>query len=168
MTDIFTDLKVPIQKLLDEYNVKSSAELLHELENLLISSAATQTDYKETREVLHSLRTEYRLAMITNTFPQGFETMCVKYALKDYFEIILTSYQEHVTKPSPVIFAKLLKESQLRPSEILFVGDSLESDILPTEKLGLKNLLIDRRDRYPHYPSRIHDLREIFTSLPSK
>lgn len=161
MTGEFSDFRTSISRLVRKLKIEVSATLLLELETDLKDSVDTQVVFPETLRVLDELRRNYRLAMITNTFPQGFEMLCRNYGIKQDFDFVLTSFEERAVKPSPVMFHALLERSGLSPSEILYVGDSVESDIKPADKLGMSTVLIDRRDRYPEFKGRIRDLREL-------
>ena len=90
--------------------------------------------------------------------------------LKDHFAIefkwILCSQDEGVKKPNPLFFQRMMDESGLQPSEILFVGDSMKLDIHPALQLGVKAVLIDRMNHFPHANvARIQHLNQIMQWL---
>jgi len=61
-----------------------------------------------------------------------------------FFDVIITFDESKVKKPNKSPFLLAIGKLGLKPEEILFVGDSLRRDIEPTEKLGMKTLLIKR------------------------
>ncbi len=161
MTDVYTDLTIPIRQLLDDLGIDVTAELLSELEHILLDSTQSQVAFPETAEALEALGSKYRLAMITNTFKQGFEQLCSTDHVRDYFEMVLTSYEEHHVKPDHHMFKTLIERSGVRPEEMLFVGDSISSDMAPAESMGMHTILIDREGKFPDFPRRITSLTEL-------
>ncbi|HEX7259452.1 MAG TPA: HAD family hydrolase, partial [Candidatus Saccharimonadia bacterium] len=136
-------------------------ELVQDLETILIESTHSHIAFPETLNALKSLSRDYRLAMITNTFQQGFEKLTNTFSIHDYFEIIITSYEEHFVKPDQHLFRTLFQRAGVKAEEILYVGDSVRSDMNPARRLGMQTVLIDRRKRYPQYPRRITSLTQL-------
>lgn len=64
-------------------------------------------------------------------------------------DLIATSDDWGVEKPSPEFFQKLVRATDLKPNEIAYVGDRLENDILPARQTGLVTVLI-RRGPWAH------------------
>ncbi|HUC20834.1 MAG TPA: HAD family hydrolase [Candidatus Polarisedimenticolaceae bacterium] len=161
MTEVYPDLKLPIMSLLEELGIPVTDKLLSDLETILLDSTHSQVAFPETLKALESLAKDYRLAMITNTFQQGFEKLATTFPIRDYFEIVITSYEEHFVKPDQHMFKTLFQRAQVRPEEVLYVGDSVRSDMDPAGELGMQTVLIDRRKRYPQYPRRITNLKQL-------
>jgi FMN phosphatase YigB (HAD superfamily) len=60
----------------------------------------------------------------------------------------------------------MMDESGLQPSEILFVGDSMKLDIHPALQLGVKAVLVDRMNYFPHANvARIQHLNQLIQWL---
>ncbi len=67
------------------------------------------------------------------------------FRLNRYFSYILASADAGYEKPHPKIFEKALAETGQCAEEILFVGDSFLSDYLGSSAMGMKAVLIDRK-----------------------
>ncbi len=98
----------------------------------------------EAPRLLRSLRTMYRLALVTNfpdlpTAHRVFDTL----NLWEYFDAIVVSAEVGYRKPSPLIFQRALEQLKVKPRETVMVGDTLEADIEGAKKLGIKTILID-------------------------
>ena len=86
--------------------------------------------------------------------------------LKQHFSVdfkwILCSQDEGVKKPNPLFFKRMMEESGLQPDEIMFVGDSMKLDVHPALQLGVRAILIDRLNHFPHAGvPRIQHLEEV-------
>ncbi len=161
MTEVYPDLQLPIKQLLDSLVITSTPKLVSDLETILLESTRFHVAFPETLTALEQLSEKYRLAMITNTFQQGFKKLTDVFPIHNYFEIVITSYEEHFVKPDTHLFYTLFQRAGLKPEEILYVGDSVRSDMDPAKRLGMQTMLIDRRKRYPRYPRRIASLTEL-------
>lgn len=62
-------------------------------------------------------------------------------AINDYFNGIITSFQEKVCKPQPEIFQILLRRYSLEPSRTLFIDDS-RVNVEAAERNGIKGLYL--------------------------
>jgi 2-haloalkanoic acid dehalogenase type II len=67
---------------------------------------------------------------------------------KYLFNGIFTSEKLKAYKPSKIFFEKLLKKIKYDKDEILFIGDSIDDDIIASKKMGIRNVLIDRKNDY--------------------
>ena len=90
--------------------------------------------------------------------------------LKQHFTVdfkwILCSQVEGIKKPNPLFFKRMMDESGLEPNEILFVGDSMKLDVHPALQLGVKAVLIDRMNHFPHANvARIQHLNQVMQWL---
>jgi putative hydrolase of the HAD superfamily len=93
-------------------------------------------------DYLIELRKEYTLFVLSNNNPilvdgwastpqfstQGRPVM-------DYFDKLYLSYQMKCTKPAPIIFEKMIDDSQIIPAESLFIDDGLHN-IETAQSLG--------------------------------
>jgi 2-haloalkanoic acid dehalogenase type II len=65
---------------------------------------------------------------------------------KYLFDGIYTSEKIRAYKPSRIFFEKVIKKIKFNKDEILFIGDSIEDDIIGAKNVGLKTVLIDRKN----------------------
>lgn len=103
-----------------------------------------------------------KLAILSNATPNTFEILKAK-RIECFFDKIYLSYEYQITKPDIKFFKIVLKNFKLLPKEVIMVGDKEESDLEPAKKLGIKTILIDRKNKKEKNISdyKINDLREI-------
>ncbi len=78
------------------------------------------------------------------------------------FSTVFASEMTGLKKPDVAFYRHVLQTVNLKPEEVLYVGDSIKLDMIPAQKSGMKTLLLDRHDFYPHYSSeKIKNLFEI-------
>lgn len=92
---------------------------------------------------LQELKQTYRILLLSNT-----NELHWAHALRhdfrseghteaDYFDDIFLSFRLHAAKPSPEIFAEVIRRSGIRPEETLFIDDA-RANCLAAEALGLR------------------------------
>lgn len=72
---------------------------------------------------------------------------------------IFTPKETNFLKPDHRAFLAPLKKFNISPQQVVMVGDRVEKDITPAEKLGMRGILIDRKNYYKDFE------REKITSL---
>ena len=101
-----------------------------------------------TREMLESLRGQYRLALVSNfTHPPAVEQILARGGIAPFFEEVLISGRLGFRKPHPTVFAELTKRLGLDPAEVMFVGDELQADIVGAQKAGLRSVWMTYRQK---------------------
>ncbi len=65
----------------------------------------------------------------------------------DYFKVVIVSSKEKVCKPNPKIFKKALQLLDISANETVFVGDDLQADIKGAERVGIRTILIVKREQ---------------------
>jgi 2-haloalkanoic acid dehalogenase type II len=88
---------------------------------------------------------------------------------KYLFDGIYTSERIKAYKPSRIFFEKILKKIKFNKDEILFIGDSIEDDIIGANNVGLKTVLIDRKNNFQYIKNEanylIKDMYELINIL---
>ncbi|MBU1259560.1 MAG: HAD family hydrolase [Planctomycetes bacterium] len=105
----------------------------------------------ESREVLESLKSRYKLGLITDGYLPAQEYKVKALTLEKFFDYIVYTEKlgrEH-WKPSPTAFEKLLAEFGVLANQCVYVGDNLKKDFLSPNQMGFKTVRIIR-------PKRIH------------
>ena len=69
------------------------------------------------------------------------------------------------TKPHESIFRAVLERLAVEPRRAVMVGDSLEDDVEGARALGMRALLLDRRDQFPDVPDRLPNLLALPAAL---
>lgn len=94
-------------------------------------NAMVKTIPDEKLQLLCELKKKYAVYLLSNTNQLHWEyasNRVFRYeGMKrdDFFDKIFLSFQMHLAKPNPEIFAKALDEANIKPEETLFIDDSL-------------------------------------------
>jgi len=113
------------------------------------------------RAVLEKLKSEYRLAIVSNTYDWGDEDVTKaleRYDLARHFDAIVTSVDAGCNKPDEGIFRKAMRLLQVKPHETVMIGDRLDTDISGANLLGITSILIRWNERYPVVVNDDNDL----------
>lgn len=98
--------------------------------------------YENAEFVLKQLNQKgYHLGIIANQSP-GTKNRLENWGLLKYFDIILASAEEGISKPDIEIFNRALKRANCLPVNAVMIGDRLDNDIVPAKKIGMKTVWI--------------------------
>ncbi len=92
--------------------------------------------YPETPNVLQKLSGVYKLGIIANQ-SAGTEERLVKFGIRDFFDLIISSAEAGVSKPDIRIFEMALRGANCLAQHTCMVGDRLDNDIEPAAVLGM-------------------------------
>lgn len=111
--------------------------------------------HEEWLEYLQTLRSNYRLSVLSNTNPfiQSWAltdnfTSCGK-SLADYFDNLFFSYRMHCSKPGEEIYRKMLRLGGMNACETLFVDDGAKN-IETAARVGIKTLKVENGTDWRH------------------
>ena len=148
------------QKLLEKVIQKTDQEIVNKQTNFFKENIVYQL-YDDAKEIIEL---SYQKAMLTSAAPFLFSNL----GLEKYFEIF-TPRETKFLKPDPRAFLVVLNKLKVKPEEVLMVGDEVERDLIPAQKLGMKAILIDRRDKVENTPvekiSSLAELKQILMGL---
>ncbi len=162
------DLERAVRNLIRDLDIETDEKLVKELTDILENMRKSDKirPYPKTLETLKMLKDRgFRLGIISNAIYHDFESLDIKYGLKNLFDVTVLSYEEGVIKPDPKIFRIALKRLGSKNSETLMVGDNLKDDVIAAEKQGIDGLLLDNENRYPESNRRITSISRIFDYL---
>jgi len=92
----------------------------------------------------------YRLGLISNTSDDlNVQGIVDRWALRPFFETILTSAALGIRKPDAHIFQIALDRFRVQPESAAMVGDTLEADVLGANQSGIYSIWITRRVHLP-------------------
>lgn len=89
------------------------------------------------REVLHTVSTNYQLAIISNGVGAAQRKRLAAGEIAHLFDSIIVSDEVGVRKPNKEIFEFALQELKLNSGEVLFIGDSLHDDYEGAQNSGV-------------------------------
>ncbi|MEK6950984.1 MAG: HAD family hydrolase [Nanoarchaeota archaeon] len=160
MTKPFAELKEAFAAVCQEFGNTCSDEQLEQLVGLWNKSWMLAQPYEETLEVLQELKQRYRLILVSNTDNISVTRVLEKFQLSALFERKFLSFEVGLLKTDRSFFNQILDEVNLAMEDCIMVGDSMESDIMPAKKIGMKAVLIDRRNKRDFSP-KVVNLREL-------
>lgn len=103
---------------------------------------------EDARHVLSRLRgSGYKIGVVSNfSIPECAHNLIERYGLREFLDAIVISAEINRRKPSPEIFNFTLKVLGVSASESIFVGDTPDVDIRGARNVGMKTVLIERKD----------------------
>lgn len=113
----------------------------------LADSLPTWKPWPDTVAALHELKTKFRLAILSNTDDNLFDSTRPK--LKVAFDEVITAQQAQAYKPSLKLFELALARIQAPAHRVLHVGQSIYHDVIPAQALGLATVWVNRPSARP-------------------
>lgn len=120
----------PYKTIIKEFNLRKKEWPIH-LEKL----------YSEVPFILEQLHRKYHLGVIANQ-SLGTEKRLEKYGIRKYFNIVISSSEVGMTKPSLEIFKLALSTAGCLPNETYMIGDRLDNDIDPAAILHMHTIWV--------------------------
>ena len=97
----------------------------------------------DTLIVLNSLKSNYRMHIITNGFKEVQYIKLKKSGIYSFFKKIIVSEDVGVLKPNKKIFQYALKICNTTSKEALMIGDDFISDVKGAQSLGIDQVFFD-------------------------
>jgi len=97
----------------------------------------------DTLIVLNSLKSKYKMHIITNGFKEVQKRKLQKSDLIQYFETVTISEDVGVKKPHKLIFDQALKAANANIENSVMIGDNFNADILGALGAGMKAIYYD-------------------------
>ncbi|MDP8011904.1 MAG: HAD family hydrolase [Thermoplasmata archaeon] len=148
-------LKNVLRDLLKKYKINFDDDY----EYLLLRMFAKSQFFPDSLYGLLKLKNKFKLGIISNT-----ENSIIKvtlYGLEDLFNFIVTAEDTGYYKPKIDAFKKAFELRNIPIDEVLHVSSYPKYDLEPAEKLGIKNIMLDR---YGYsWPRKIKKLDEILS-----
>jgi len=104
--------------------------------------------YPDAESTLKRLKKEgYVLGIISNYTDELYPDLR-SVGLAGYFDHIIVSQSEGVSKPDPRIFKNAMKTAGCDPKRSIHVGNSYEADVVGAKRVGITPVLVDRNGEY--------------------
>lgn len=87
--------------------------------------------------ITEQLRPRYKLGLLSNIGREWINDFFTKHQLHDYFDEVVLSGEEGITKPNPAIFELMASRLGLDPSECLMIDD-IEENCEGAEMAGMQ------------------------------
>ena len=66
----------------------------------------------------------------------------MKYGIRQYFDVIMSSAEVGISKPDLEIFRAALDKAKCFPAEAYMIGDRLDNDIEPAAQIGMHTIWV--------------------------
>lgn len=117
-------------------------ELLSEVRDIVRGKdVELQTLVPGARGVLEAVSRRYPLGLIANQSRSIRELLRAK-DIERYFQIIMISEEEGLSKPDERLFKKAANAAHCKPHEAVMIGDRIDNDIAPAKKVGFKTVRV--------------------------
>lgn len=87
--------------------------------------------------ITEQLRPEYKIGLLSNIGREWIDDFFTKHQLHDYFDEVVLSGEEGITKPHPSIFALIASRLGVDPSECIMIDD-IEENCEGAEMAGMR------------------------------
>ncbi len=164
MTKEHPTLKDAFVEVAKEFSITPDEKQLDELVGMWNKSWMLAQPYAETVEVLQELQKEYTLILISNTDCFSIPKVLEKFDLAKYFESVNLSCKKGFIKTDKNFLKTILDEQGLQVEDCVLVGDSIQSDMSSAKKVGMKAILLDRKDSRD-FEEKIKNLRDLKSKL---
>jgi len=128
--------------IIEEIGKHLNLDLLSRDKTCLVDRFGDWTPFPDTHDALLELHKKFRLAIISNVDDDLFDI--TKRCLGVRFDFIITAKQLGSYKPSLNNFVKALEVLGVPSGKVLHIAQSVFHDIIPTNRLGWKNVWVNR------------------------
>ena len=112
----------------------------------MLASLYQREPFEDTIPALTELQKEYSLAIASNTDTAPLLDVLHRSDLP--IETVFTSEMLRAYKPEKAFYEKVLKTLEWKAEETVYVGDSPLEDVVGPKGIGMKTVLLDRKERY--------------------
>lgn len=145
----------------------AGVEISHDLaRKILQKMQQTNYEFKAFQDVASTLKLLRERRLILGLISNVGKDMQKTYkdlGFEPYLNYYVTSHEVGFDKPQPEIFQAALQKAETKPEESLYIGDQYDLDIIGARGVGMKAVLIDRKNWFPDMKDcpRIQSLDEI-------
>jgi putative hydrolase of the HAD superfamily len=111
--------------------------------------------------LLDYLRPKYRMAIISNGFPEVQEVKLKSCGIVDYFDKVFTSEMVGYQKPRPEIFHAAVTAFHASKKHCLMVGDSWVHDILGARNYGIDQVYFNPKQQEQEGRKATHEIASL-------
>ncbi len=164
MTSKFNNLKEALESVCQEFKVQCNEETMDLLIGMWNKSWMLAHPYEEVEETLLALRGKYKIVLVSNTDCFSINNVLEKFNLQGLFDQLYFSYELGMIKTDQNFFKHVVTDMEVSVEDCVMIGDSIQSDIISAKRLGMKAILIDRKNAREFHP-KIKNLKELENSL---
>lgn len=132
-------------KVLERLEIHPDARLIEKLVNK-DSEVEKIVLYPDVIPCVNALKTEgVKTAIVTTIAAWRFVPVLEQNKVK--IDFICTAREAGAVKPNPKIYKAVLERFGVKAEEAMMIGDDVKTDIVPARELGMKSVLLCRRER---------------------
>jgi putative hydrolase of the HAD superfamily len=117
--------------------------------------------YDDALPTLGLLKQRHLILGLISNVGQELASICDDLGFTPYFDFKVSSLEVGCDKPHPGIFLAALERAGVEPPEALYIGDQYDLDVVGAQGVGIKAVLLDRRNCAAYDCPRISCLTEI-------
>jgi HAD superfamily hydrolase (TIGR01549 family) len=141
------------------------AEEVERLARLWNEACGRTRLFEDVPGTLRDLSARLPLGLLSNT--QSFDLDFLEEGvLGSAFQARILSCHAGLLKPDPELFRRMAGRLRLDPAEILMVGDNLQDDVLAAEAVGMRAVLVRRREAPLSFQEQAADRVPLATIQP--
>ncbi|MDD5604917.1 MAG: HAD family hydrolase [Dehalococcoidales bacterium] len=130
--------------VLNQAGIEPEPDLVNKVLQDLGQVKYKMAPFNDVLPVLENLKLwKYKLGIISN-IDRDINPMCKEMGFSPYLEIILTSHQTGLYKPSPEIFQLACQTVDVNLDQAIYVGDQYQIDVVGANRAGMTGILVDR------------------------
>jgi putative hydrolase of the HAD superfamily len=117
--------------------------------------------YDDSLPTLELLKQRHLILGLISNVGQELASICDDLGFTPYLDFKVSSLEVGCDKPRPGIFLAALNRAGVKPEEALYTGDQYDLDVVGAQGVGMKAVLLDRRNSATYSCPRICHLTEI-------
>lgn len=130
--------------VLKEAGIDPEPALIMDILNALKDVHYEMVLFEDVLPALRELKDmELKLGIVSN-IDRDIRPMCSEMGIMNILDIVLTSLETGLFKPSPEIFLRAAEELQVAAAESLYAGDQYQIDVIGANRAGMVGVLVDR------------------------
>jgi len=138
---LFKDvLRIGFRDAFGEFGIDANRDEL----DRMARAPANMSSHREVREALGRLKTQYKLAIFTNSDDDLIAPTVERIGVP--FDYVITAEQARSYKPSRGIFEYAYRQMGVAPEETVHVAMGMYTDMKACHELGLRAIWVNRRD----------------------
>jgi REG-2-like HAD superfamily hydrolase len=144
-----------------------SRNIAHEILSIMQQTTYEFRAYPDVISTLKMLK-EHKLTLgLISNVGKDLQKTFNDLGLQPYLDYYITSHEVGCDKPQPGIFQAALQKAKVKSDEALYIGDQYELDIVGARGVGIKAILVDRKNWFPEITDcpRIQSLDKITTYI---
>jgi putative hydrolase of the HAD superfamily len=134
--------------LLREARIEADDRLVLELVGKMRRFNLHQVLFEDVLPALNEVRKRGLITGLISNVDQDITSLLDNLGLTPWLQVVVTSLNSGVNKPSPEIFQEAARRAGIQPHEAIYVGDQYQIDVVGANQAGMKGILLDRADYF--------------------